>query len=399
MLKKATQIPSAIKQYAMNAFDKYRYESNNKREWERLSLESSELQKLQQKLLISSKEETSKNPLSTSDKILIAELKQKIRTHNQNNVTRTKAYLNFYLKHPEIHWAFLAHLVSRNGGWNMTDLKGDLTKALSAKRKKDFFHFLERANALIFHDAYPQLLLYEESKQQNKNLFYLLPFFHVSQFMSPIWNHFFLNKNSKLLTIALIINEQHYIENRVIQHSYFKKHVIQTPLFQAQDLFQFTKVLFPYEQTKKKRKVAGVNVTNFESVTERINVGKRLYAMVFGLNPLHQDITTFATNVPHTGSRSDYWPTVFTSKEKKKTQKASPCASNEIIYSPKLANAWNDVSHTFSDQSDWYQDSNVFSHFSAIDVPTAFDLTNDYCRHLQKLTVGAHAYKKVKKFF
>lgn len=42
----------------------------------------------------------------------------------------------------EIHWALLGHMVSRNGGWNMTDLKGDLyTRILSEKDQFIFFSF------------------------------------------------------------------------------------------------------------------------------------------------------------------------------------------------------------------------------------------------------------------
>nr|WP_191567065.1 DUF2515 family protein [Metabacillus idriensis] len=80
--------------------------------------------------------------------------------HNKNNITRTAAYLHFYKKHPEIHWAFLAHMVSRNGGYSMTDLINGMVKHfLSIEEITKTFHFLESANALIFHDAYPQLLL------------------------------------------------------------------------------------------------------------------------------------------------------------------------------------------------------------------------------------------------
>ncbi|WCK52537.1 DUF2515 family protein [Aneurinibacillus sp. Ricciae_BoGa-3] len=83
---------------------------------------------------------------------------------NVNNITRTISYYDFYCRHPEIHWAFLGHMVSRNGGWNMTDLKGELlSRLLTEQEQKHFFHFLERGNWLIFQDVFPQFLLYEES--------------------------------------------------------------------------------------------------------------------------------------------------------------------------------------------------------------------------------------------
>ncbi|WP_253263926.1 DUF2515 family protein [Geobacillus sp. BMUD] len=65
-------------------------------------------------------------PLSAEEKSIVAAIRRKTAEHNRNNVTRTAAYLTFFERHREIHWAFLAHLVSRNGGWNMTDLRGGL---------------------------------------------------------------------------------------------------------------------------------------------------------------------------------------------------------------------------------------------------------------------------------
>lgn len=93
----------------------------------------------------------SSSKLIKSDQALLEKIKTKTQEMNVNNVTRTKAYLDFYLKHPEIHWAFLGHMVSRNGGWNMTDLKGEFLPRLMQKRERDvFFNFLERAIGLFF---------------------------------------------------------------------------------------------------------------------------------------------------------------------------------------------------------------------------------------------------------
>lgn len=123
---------------------------------------------------------------SLNEKKIIEKIQLQTQELNVNNVTRTKAYLDFYLKHPEIHWAFLGHMVSRNGGWNMTDLKGGLlTRLLSRTEALNFFNFLERGNWLIFQDAYPQFLLYEESLRSGKNLFYLLPFFMFLNLWKP----------------------------------------------------------------------------------------------------------------------------------------------------------------------------------------------------------------------
>jgi len=80
--------------------------------------------------------------LKKGEAILIQQIRRHTAELNTNNVTRTKAYLDFYHLHPEIHWAFLGHMVSRNGGWSMTDLKGELlSRLLSEKDKQSFFCF------------------------------------------------------------------------------------------------------------------------------------------------------------------------------------------------------------------------------------------------------------------
>ncbi len=185
--------------------------------------------------------------LSWGDQQLLQMIRLKTKQLNVNNVTRTKAYLDFYIFRPEIHWAFLGHMVSRNGGWNMTDLKGEfLSRLMNEQSKQDFFSFLERGNWLIFQDAYPQFLLYEESLFQSRNLFYLLPYLNVSTFMEVIWNHFWEERDSYTLAIALIINEQSYLENRIVQNSLYKKKVFQTFEFVLQDLLSFNQILFPF---------------------------------------------------------------------------------------------------------------------------------------------------------
>ncbi|KIL72294.1 putative protein YppC [Bacillus badius] len=111
--------------------------------------------------------------LSREEQKLLRNIRSETERLNANNITRTKAYLDFYWMYPEIHWAFLAHMISRNGGWNMTDLRGELhSRLLNEEKRQAFFSFLERGNWLIFQDAYPQLLLFMESKRRSKSLFY-----------------------------------------------------------------------------------------------------------------------------------------------------------------------------------------------------------------------------------
>ena len=109
--------------------------------------------------------------LTKEEQLIINKIKIQTEQLNKNNVTRTRAYYQFYIQYPEIHWALLGHMVSRNGGWNMTDLKGDLyTRILSEKDRFIFFLFRKRELA-YFPRCIPSILLYEQSVKRSKSYF------------------------------------------------------------------------------------------------------------------------------------------------------------------------------------------------------------------------------------
>ena len=102
---------------------------------------------------------------------LVASIRRKTAEANRNNVTRTDAYLRFYQKHEEIHWALLAHLVSRNGGWSMTDLKGEWLPLLMDEHAiQPCFWFLVRSNWLIFHRDFSKFRIISSCKSQDWHL-------------------------------------------------------------------------------------------------------------------------------------------------------------------------------------------------------------------------------------
>ncbi|MBE1444552.1 DUF2515 domain-containing protein [Paenibacillus sp. OAS669] len=335
---------------------------------------------------------------------LIDRIRSTTAWHNRNNVTRTHAYLHMYRKHPELHWALLAHLVSRNGGWSMTDLKGELLPyLLDESQREHLFTFLERANALIFHDAYPQLLLYEASLNAGKPLFQYLRLLHVSDFMQPVWEQFWEARNSALLTMGLIINEQSYIEQRVVQHPVYRKTVLDTIWFQAQSLLQLNQVVIPYNDADKVR-LAGLILENFGSLKERIEVGKKLYAVLFGIPVVKKGALTFALDTQHTGSRADYWPHLFAPirqsppvpkgqlKEWLDGCRLRPDASP--LYSPRLTDAWRDRPFSPAEDGDWYTPSEleaVLAYLTPVEPPFAFEMTHEYCFGLNKIELAVLA--------
>lgn len=70
----------------------------------------------------------------------------------------------------------------------------------------------------------------------------------IQTFTGPFLDIFFFwtNHDPSTLAIALIINEQNYLEKRVIQNDQFKKAVLETPGFKLYDFYRFNNILFPY---------------------------------------------------------------------------------------------------------------------------------------------------------
>ncbi|WP_010281981.1 DUF2515 family protein [Bacillus timonensis] len=341
--------------------------------------------------------------LSLEEQLLIKQIKAMTKRLNLNNVTRTKAYLDFYLTHPEIHWAFLGHMVSRNGGWNMTDLKGgQLSRLLKMKDAESYFTFLERGNWLIFQDAFPQFLLYEASKLYRQNLFYLLPHFHVSVFMESIWNYFWERHDTYILTVAQIINEQSYLENRVIVNSKYKKEVFDTVEFKLQDLLDLNHILFPFEE-KGKIHLIGQTLHQFKSVRERILLGKRLYSILFRNEKRLKSIETWAKKVQHSGSRKDYWPHIFNHVDeglpgsllKPRVKSCELTKGSPRIYSPRLEMAWKNRKHEPAEIGDWYKEWEVIHYLAADYENVDGEIQHEYCKTLEKFELAAIAKKAI----
>lgn len=224
------------------------------------------------------------------------------KRHNINNITRTRAYQNFYFCFPEIKWAFLASIVSRNAGWNMTDLQlPPFKKLLGETERKRLFMTYERANWLIFSDIYPQLLTYKLSCKLNKPMFHLLSDLHVSIFMQKEWHHFWKYANKDRLMNALIVNEQNVIHEPVLKQSFFRFHVFADLPYRLQNVAYMNAIIFP----SKTLPLYGAFVHNFTSLSNRIAFGNHLAATIFKSN-YYANLVEFTQSVNHTGSRWDY---------------------------------------------------------------------------------------------
>jgi hypothetical protein len=71
--------------------------------------------------------------------------------------------------------------------------------------------------------------------------------------MEIMWKHFFVYGNTISLAIATIVNEQSYLESRLIQNQMYKK-VIHSFTFHAQELLKLNHILFPLYSVSPKIK-------------------------------------------------------------------------------------------------------------------------------------------------
>ncbi|MED1468014.1 DUF2515 domain-containing protein [Bacillus salipaludis] len=242
------------------------------------------------------------NHFTIQEQEIIRQIITETEKKNLDNISRTNAYFRYFKKNPDIIWSFLAHMVSRNGGWNMCDLEGSIfPNLLEPKIRKQLFLTYERANWLIFHDVFPQLLLYQYSTRLDRPMFHLLPYFNVSSFIQKEWVHYWNEKDKFRMMTALIINEQNVIQQPIIEHPIYKKKVFRSMIFTFQDWLHFSCVLFPTCGGE----VYGSCVSGFRSVSKRIHLGKRLANILFHPR-LFPYFFEFANRTPHTGSRYDY---------------------------------------------------------------------------------------------
>lgn len=338
-------------------------------------------------------------PLSVEECRLLEHIRKETGKWNRNNITRTMAYLHLYHRMPEMQWALLAHLVSRNAGWHMTDLKGDwCSRLITPESARECFRFMERANWLIFQDAYPQLLLYEYSKHNKRNSFHLLPFLHVSSFMQVVWNDYWENRNRQQLAIALIINEQHYIEQRVISKESYSAPVIQDIKFYLEDWLDLNMILFPCLKETNKIVLYGKQVDSFPDLWIRIELGKALYSLLFSPSIL-PGVVHWCDQCTHTGSRHDYWPDFFNPHAfqnlKKVYRPRFAHAEAQCVYSPFLVDVWPDQTHEKAIIKDWFHDPEVADLLHPLKSDLS-DVEQEYRQLIERLEVLVQAKQMIK---
>ncbi|RUQ29343.1 DUF2515 domain-containing protein [Peribacillus cavernae] len=313
---------------------------------------------------------------------LINKINALMEKSNQDNISRTKAYEYFFSIHPEIKWAFLAGMVSRNAGWNMCDLEGELfPKVVSRSFRHVLFITYERANWLIFHDAFPQLLLYHYSTKYKASLFHLSCHFRISEFSEKEWKRFWHFRDEERLLYSLIINEQNVIEEPVIRHQFYNPFVFHSLLFNFQDWLHFSTVLFPMYSGD----MYGLSVSDFRNVDSRIELGKKLSLLLFD-RELFPEFYKFARFTEPTGSRHDY-EKYFPDKKRRVT--------------PFLRTTYPNITHSIHEMNQWDRKRAIKRKWSKTPALPSETRLNDWYRKKQKqlhFAIGAKDYFSMKKW-
>ncbi|MFC0470241.1 DUF2515 family protein [Halalkalibacter kiskunsagensis] len=302
------------------------------------------------------------------------QIRRKVEKANIDNVSRTIMYERFYQQNPEIRWSLLAGLVSRNAGWNMTDLESKWFQQLLTQKYRDLlFHTYERANWTIFQDVYPQLLWYEYAKTKKEPQFELLDYLGVSKFMQTEWKYFWKSRNEERLCTALIVNEQYTIEEVVMKQPLYKENVFSSIIYFLEEHAHMSYVIFPTTMGR----VYGLYVRNFKHVKARIWLGRQLSSLLF--HPIiHEEIYKFSICTVPTGSRRDYeqymgWSTGNTS--------------------PRLREQYPVITHHWYNKKDWsLQESETEQFFSTLPTLRPTERT----KWLQRKWAELYVLQKVK---
>jgi hypothetical protein len=307
--------------------------------------------------------------LTIEERELFLDIQSKTTKGNIDNISRTKRYATYYKRNKEIRWSFLASQVSRNAGWNMTDLEGEwFPKILTKKERKILFDTYERANWLIFSDAFPQLLIYEYSKKIGKPLFHMLKMFSVSQFIEAEWELFWRYGNGGRLVTAQIINEQNLIQVPVIKHPLLNRKVFQSFFYNLQDTLHFSSVLFPTLDGR----LFGFSVHKFTKLDNRIELGKKLASLLF-----HKDyykfFIQFSNVVEHTGSRYDYERYID---------------ERRFRNTPFLRTTYPIIQHHKGKTLDWYKGKRKDKWFEEVELGDQFDLTKWFLKKQKQVQAG-----------
>jgi hypothetical protein len=226
---------------------------------------------------------------------------------NQDNVTRTESYLELYAfsraRGLDLPWLLMAHLVSRNAGYLMTDLARALGGAAGgdpamAGALTDLFLLLERGNWLIFWDAWHHVTLHLAGRSSE------MAAGRVPAFMRDAWRRYEAAAAhgvdatvERAIVLDLVHNEQHFIERRAVH---------------LPRLAAGLRAITFIEQSGREKPMhfpvgeAEIKVGGFGALARRIETGRRIFDEVVAERARRDALFAWARANAHTGSRAVY---------------------------------------------------------------------------------------------
>jgi hypothetical protein len=215
-----------------------------------------------------------------------------LRERNRDNVSRTASYLELYaytVAHPpDLPWLLMAHLVSRNAGYWMSDLAArSERKPEQAEGLSNLFRLLERANFLIFHDAWYHVLSHLLGRDPEED--------RTPRFIREAWQRYRTQGRERELVLDLVINEQNYIEHRVVHAPRFEIGLAMIGFIEASG--REKPISFPLT-------TSDIRVGGFAELDKRILTGQRIFDEVLADRDHRRLLFEWASERPHTGDRS-----------------------------------------------------------------------------------------------
>ncbi|MDB4959748.1 MAG: hypothetical protein JWO36_7317 [Myxococcales bacterium] len=227
----------------------------------------------------------------------LRKLRSELLDRNRDNVSRTASYLELYAwtrdHGPELPWLFMAHLVSRNAGYLMSDLARRIAGTADptvAAAMRTLFVLLERGNFLIFYDAWHHVLSYLAGDPLRAP--------RVPVFMCEAWARFDRGRDERQLVLDLVHNEQNLIERRAVHHPELAPGMLLLDLIEASG--REKPLVFPPPDASE------IRVSGFKQLARRIAAGQRIFDEVVADTTRRQAMFEWALAHPHTGSRAIY---------------------------------------------------------------------------------------------
>jgi hypothetical protein len=244
---------------------------------------------------------------SIRDAAYLDRLLAEIDHRNVDNVARTESYLELYAytraHPPDLPWVLMAHLVSRNGGYLMTDVASSLERGdgvFAQSALEQLFLFLERANFLIFYDAWWHVL-HHLTGRAHALLVPRVPRFVVEE----CWPRYervaagggVTPEVERRLVQDLVTNEQNFIERRVVHNARFEA---------ARAIISFVEALGREAPVVMPCTDQRIRVGGFSRLERRIATGYRIFDDILADAARREEIFHWAREHRHTGSREAY---------------------------------------------------------------------------------------------